>query len=80
MDRVMMQKINNEVYRRFPEMKGTQPKIQPRQSAKTLPETGKPTFVFTYQTVTASPVPSLHRRVRVVVDEQGKILKISTSR
>lgn len=80
MNRDVMQSVNLEVYRRFPEMKGIRPKVQQRQAAKALPENLPKTYLLTYQTLPASPAPSLHRTVRVVVDEQGKIIKISTSR
>jgi len=80
MNRELLQSINREVYRRFPEMKGVRPKMQSRSSPKALPEGQDKTFVLVYQMLAAPPEVPISRTVRVVVSGEGKILKISTSR
>lgn len=64
-------KINQEVYHRFPELKGTKPKIQ-KMDATTL---------LVYKTQVHLPDGKiLNRSVRVVANERGEIIKMSTSR
>jgi len=60
------------VYRQFPEVKGDVPQV------KTLPG-DKYQFVFHGKGQTEDG-KSLPRTVRVVADEDGRILKLSTSR
>jgi hypothetical protein len=64
-------KINQEVCKRYPEMRGVKPHLQ--QQGQNL--------LLTYQTqVVLTGEKTMNRSVRVVVDESGKILKISSSR
>ncbi len=80
---IMNQKIVNQisktVYKHFPEVRGSRPKIKEQPQAKAM--NIEPSYVFTYRKITF--VPSGHRfprQVRVVVNPNGKILRISTSR
>lgn len=81
MNRDLLQAINQEVYRRFPEVKDRRPKIQKQEVAAFRAIVKSPTYLLIYQgqalTVGKKVLPRL---VRVVVNEQGKILKMSTSR
>lgn len=71
MDHTLLHPINQEVYRRFPELRGVKPKMQ-KLAENTL---------LIYQSQVCLPDNKLlQRSVRVVVNEQGKIVKISTSR
>lgn len=80
MDQTVLQAVNREVYRRFPEMKGVRPKWQARRLPKApLVETEK-TYVLTYQAPAAPPEVPFPRIIRVVINAQGQILKISLSR
>lgn len=77
----IVRKINKDVYRRFPEMTGKSPRIQLQPTRPATPATGLTTFLLTYSTrVTTATNQILARSVRVVVTEQGKILKMTTSR
>jgi len=73
--------ICREVYRRFPEMRGTRPKVQNYGSEKARAANPSPKFLLVFQgkgeTVSQKPLSYI---VRVVVNEQGKILKMSMSR
>lgn len=70
--------ISEEVYRRFPEQKGTTPEIQRQKSSK--PGLNTHNYVLIYRTrVNISSEKSLERIVRVVATEIGQIIKISTS-
>ena len=80
MDKEIVTSINNKVYRRFPELNGKAPKIQ-SQNTNTKNARSSPTYLFIYSgTVRISGNKTMPRLVRVVVNEKGKILKISTSR
>lgn len=73
--------ISAYIYRKFPEMEGVQPKV-----CRQLPAQGKtthsmPIYLLTYSGVAkVDSGKPIKRWVRVVVNEQGKIMKISTSR
>jgi hypothetical protein len=69
----LIEKVSKKIYRRFPAVKGAKPRVQTRR-----PE-GSYTLAY-HSVVTTSNRKSLPYWVRVVVDESGKILKITTSR
>ena len=72
-----VQNISKQIYRRFPEFKGIKPKVR----SQATPKTGNPTFLLTYaMQARLDENRLLDRWVRVVVDEDGKIIKISTSK
>ena len=90
MDSKMLQTISQEIYRRFPDLNGRSPRVQPYrltnarlmgshspQRRSSRPEA----YVLIYQgrkvTSTGKAAPYL---VRVLVDDGGKILKITMSR
>jgi len=76
MDAKTVKSISNQVYRQFPEMHGVQPKKRLQSG------TGKanPTYTLTFQTtVRTQDGRQLDRWVRVVANEQGSIIKMTTS-
>ena len=76
MNKDAVQKVTNRVYRDFPEMKGTTPKVTQAKSAA-----APPSFTLTYNTTAKGPGGrAIPRFVRVVADPNGKIIRISTSR
>jgi hypothetical protein len=79
MNNSAIQMVSKEVYRRFPDFSGVKPKVQAQK-----PPTGaftEKTYLLTFhQNARLGDEKVLPRWVRVVVDESGKILKISTSR
>ena len=80
MDKKIVTSINNKVYRRFPELNGKAPKIQSQNTrAKNAGSLSTYLFIY-YGTVRISGNKTMPRLVRVVVNEKGKIMKISTSR
>ncbi len=72
MDRQMISSVSREVYRNFPEVKGSQPEIRPQGQTRHL-------LIFHGKGVTEDG-HTINRTVRVVVDENGKIVKTTTSR
>ena len=85
MDSKLLQTISQEIYRRFPELNGRRPRVQAikpgqgRSNGGSLPADAKHLLVFSGRaaTSTGKQMPLI---IRVVVNEQGKILKISSSR
>jgi hypothetical protein len=90
MDNKTLQNVISQIQRRFPEFSGVQPKVQkqqmgPTQSGKSQAKSASPstyllTFHSTGKTASSAQSKSISRWVRVVVNDQGKILKVTTSR
>lgn len=80
MNAALLQRVNQEVYRRYPALAGRRPKIQALHTPGAAPS-GAPAWLLIYQTQGAAVDQRLiTTRLRVVIDPGGKILKISTSR
>jgi hypothetical protein len=72
--------IAKQVYRQFPEVREARPAVQNQPGAKALAASGD-RFVLTFKGHgQGAGGKSIARIVRVIADERGKILKISTSR
>ncbi len=80
MDASLIKNISQDVYRRFPEFAGIQPKV--REQASPSKASGSPhTYLLTYNSRISLPdQKTMPRWVRVVANEQGRILKVTTSR
>jgi hypothetical protein len=75
MDKKFVSKISKTVYKKFPELKGSSPRIN--QSKSPVNEE----YVLVYKAHTTDiRGTKLPRSVRVVANSKGKILRISTSR
>ncbi len=72
MDENALNQICQQVYRQFPELKGVRPKVKAHTGGQKL-------VIFDGKATTASG-KAISRTVRVVVGENGKVIKISTSR
>jgi hypothetical protein len=75
MDSRILNSVCSQIYRQFPEVDGSQPKIQPQST------TGKGSvylLIFKGKGKTADG-KSIPRIVRATVDEHGKIIQVSTS-
>lgn len=74
----VIKKVSSQVYRQFPEAKGVHPNAQLQR-----PGSGKSADVYLlkyeYAVVSASG-KQIKRWIRVTVEENGKILRTSTSR
>jgi hypothetical protein len=71
MNSAALTKINAEVYRRFPELEGVKPQTK---------KLDQNTLLIYQQTIDLAGKKKLNRTVRVVVDDQNQIMKVSTSR
>jgi hypothetical protein len=72
MDRELMKKVCEQIYKRFPDVKGSKPKVRSYDQDQSL-------LIFQGQGTTADG-RSIPRTVRVVVNPAGKIKKVTTSR
>jgi hypothetical protein len=81
MDPKYIKSISNQVYRRFPELDGSRPKIRLQSVPKAKSAPPAPKYLLTYQgKAKSSNGRTILRLVRVIADAKGKILKITTSR
>ena len=81
----LLQTISQEIYHRFPDLRGRRPRVQAVRPGQTrsagLSSTNGARYLLVYAgRVATSTGKEMPYNVRVVVDEQGKILKVSTSR
>ena len=65
-----VEKITQRVYRDYPEMRGARPSVTPGGKHNTL----------VYKARVQTPAGPMARIVRVVADENGRIVRISTSK
>lgn len=80
MDIKLVKKISNHIYRQFPEMEGKNPKVRMQTGSSGQIRPAKPTFLLTYNTrLKINGDKTISRTVRVVADNNGKIIKVSTS-
>jgi hypothetical protein len=75
-----IESITQQVRRQFPELQDARPSVQSQPGAKAV-EAGADRFVLTFKARGQGPGgKSIPRIVRVIADDRGKIMKISTSR
>jgi len=72
MDKEVIAKICEKVYKRFPETEKKKPKVKPYDGDLSL-------LLFNYKVKTADGL-SMSRTVRVIATPKGKIIKMTTSR
>ena len=79
MEKELVKKISKSVYKKFPELDGKKPKVKPEPQAKSFRAENK--FILTYKGFAIDQSGrKFPRNVRVVADQKGKILRMSTSR
>jgi hypothetical protein len=78
MDEKHLDAICKQIFKRFPEVTGNRPKIQPQNSPLIEGENQSMLIFQGHRTTADGKV--INRIVRVVVTEKGKILKVSTSK
>jgi hypothetical protein len=79
MNRNTIKKIARDIYRQFPEVEGSEPRVTPKAQAKSL--VGDATYLLTFTGSGQNPAgKTISRTVRVTANANGKILKVSTSR
>lgn len=77
----VLKKVVDQIHRRFPEFTGSKPKVRVRNAPQEKSVRTAPTYLLTFHCkASTNGKKIIPRWVRVVVNEQGKILKITTSR
>ena len=81
MDQKLVNTISEQVYRRFPEFDGKKPNVRRQTNPQGNYSKSKITYLLTYQsTAKVQGGQTIQRYVRVVADNNGKIIKTTTSR
>jgi hypothetical protein len=75
MDQAILEKVCQQVYKKFPEVSGVKPTVKSQVVAE-----GK-NYLLTFKgSATTEDGKALPRIIRVVTNEKGKVIKFSTSR
>lgn len=80
MDKQDVQKINKQVYKKYPEMTGSTPSIVTKNNPQAKSMNAEQTYHLTYSTTMESNGRKFPRQVRVVAGINGKIIRMSTSK
>ena len=73
--------ISRQIYRQFPEIRDARPMIQNQVGAKAAGFSGSDQYLLTFRGSGQGPGGrTINRIVRVVANDRGKVLKVSTSR
>jgi hypothetical protein len=84
MDPKLLKQVVTEVYDRYPEFAGCRPKVRLQTNSQGKPAADPPNYLLTFKgsaaARSATGTKSISRYLRVVVDQQGKIIKVTTSR
>lgn len=73
--------IAEQVYRKFPELKGTRPVVQSRNTPGAKSPEASANYLVTFKgSGQAAGRQTIQRVVRVTADVRGNVIKISTSR
>lgn len=76
-----IESISRQVYRQFPEVKDARPAVANQATSKDAGTTAARRYLLTFKGRGSGPGgQSIMRIVRVVADDRGKVLKMSTSR
>jgi hypothetical protein len=76
-NREALAKVSKKVAKQFPEMEGVKPSVK----TQTPPGNGREQYLLTFKGKADLPGGgSMSRIVRVVADEKGRVIRMSTSR
>ncbi len=79
MDPKSIDSVCKQIYRRFPDLAGSKPKVTAQKLAGESAPSSNYLFVFKGQGTTQTG-QAISRIVRAVVSKEGKIIKVTTSR
>lgn len=78
MNQTLIQGINKVVYKRFPEMRDVRPTVRTQKGSTARDEH---TYLLVYKTkIALAGSKSLPRTVRVIANDEGRVIRITTSR
>ena len=80
MDDKHLDSICKQIYKRFPEVSGSRPKVQAQKPPSGSDGTSSQYLLIFQGSRSAADGKSINRIIRVVASEQGRILKVTTSR
>jgi hypothetical protein len=81
MNRKTIEKISKSIYRQFPEVNGSMPKVINKNASIAKGLGQKQTYLLTFSGAGQDERGrKIARTVRVTADEHGNIMKVSTSR
>lgn len=84
MDPKILKKVVNQIHRRYPEFAGCQPKVHPQILPRDDAGEQQTNYLLTFSNkataISSGGVKSMPRYLRVVIDANGRILKVTTSR
>lgn len=84
MDASILKQVVSQIHKRYPEFAGIQPKVRNQKPPQSKAESNTSNYLLTFSgnatAKSASGSKSMPRYLRVVVDANGKILKVTTSR
>ena len=84
MDASILKQVVSQIHKRYPEFAGIQPKVRTQSPPQNKADGNSPNYLLTFSgkatAKSATGSKSMPRYLRVVVDEKGKILKVTTSR
>jgi len=81
MDSKLVDSISKKIYKKFPEVSGDKPKIRRQATNKGNKSKSNGNYLLTFHgKAKVQGGKTINRYIRVVADDKGKIIKISTSR
>jgi hypothetical protein len=80
MDKKLIEKLSEKIYKKYPHVKGASPSVQEKLRKDGNDKTIT-TYLLTYQSKTVQENGrNFTQKIKVTVSEKGKILRISTSK
>ncbi len=80
----LLKTIVSQIHRRYPEFSHSQPKVRLQKAPPSHSGSLEPTYLLTFHNKASAGsdpnVKTLPRWMRVVVNQKGKIVKVTTSR
>lgn len=81
MDQKIIDRVNQEIYKKFPELDGAKPRIAKTSTPKSKSDRDSLRYTLTYRrSIKISQTKTIPLVVRVVCSEDGKIQKLSSSK
>jgi hypothetical protein len=84
MDASILKSVVSQIQKQYPEFASSQPKVRLQNAPQAKSAGAGPTYLLTFQSTASVKAgyekKAVPRLMRVVVNEKGKILKVTTSR
>lgn len=84
MDQSILNKVVSQIHRQYPEFSSSQPNVRAQTAPQAKSAAPAQTYLLTFQStarvIAGKESKAVPRWMRVVVNDKGKILKVTTSR